>query len=317
MPTLQQLRYLTALAETRHFRRAAEACHVTQPTLSAQIRELEQRLGAELVERSRSHVIVTPLGEAVVAHARRALREVEEIRSLAQLHRGALRGTIRVGVVQSLGSYLLPLIVPDLHAAHPHLKLYMREGLARHLTQALGTGGLDLLFFPLPVRAAEFDSQSLFREPILTVLPRDHRYADLPEIAPDMLKGETILALEPGHRLYEQVQRICAQYGARLSHDYEGTSLDTLRQMVAMGMGLSLMPALYVKSEVAHRDIVVARPFRGTPPSRTIGMVWRRGTARATEYRELADEIRRILRRAAPEVAVLGGAGLAGAAGEI
>ena len=125
-------------------------------------------------------------------------------------------------------------------------------------------------------------------------------------IAPDMLKGETIMALERGHRLFEQVQRICDQYGAILSYDYEGTSLDTLRQMVAMGMGLSLLPALYVKSEVTNQDMVVARPFRGTPPSRTIGMIWRRRSAREDEYLELCDEICSILTRQAPQVTILG-----------
>ncbi|MCE8006435.1 LysR substrate-binding domain-containing protein [Aestuariivita sp.] len=306
MPTLQQLRYLIALADTLHFRRAAEMCHVTQPTLSAQLKGLELKLGAELVERSRSHVIITPLGQAVVDRARRALREVDEIHTLAAQSHSHLQSTIRVGVVQSLGSYLLPLIVPGLHQSHPALKLYMREGLPDYLLQSLSDGTVDLLFFPLPVRRADFESLSIFREPIEIVLPCDHPYAAEREIAPAMLRGETILSLEPGHKLYEQVRRICEQYGADLSRDYEGTSLDTLRQMVAMGMGLSLMPALYVKSEVAHQDIVVARQFRGSPPSRTIGMIWRKGTAREAEFRELAAQICAILKERAKEVIVLG-----------
>ncbi|MFN3260130.1 MAG: LysR substrate-binding domain-containing protein [Pikeienuella sp.] len=304
MPSLQQLRYLVAVTETRHFRRAAEACHVSQPTLSAQLKELETRLGAVLVERNRSRVVITPLGESVAAHARRALREVDEIRTLAALHHGTLRSTIKVGVVQSLGSYLFPLIVPELHESHPSLKLYVREGLADHLLQGLSSGALDLLLFPMPVRGAEFDSLSLFREPLLVAMPADHPLAAVDAIVPEMLRGETILALEPGHRLYEQVRRICDQCGAHLSHDFEGTSLDTLRQMVAMGMGLSLLPALYVKSEVAHQDIVLARPFRNAPPSRTIGMAWRRSTAREAEFQELATAISAILRRRAPEVFV-------------
>ncbi len=306
MPTIQQLRYLAALTETRHFRRAAEACHVTQPTLSAQLKELEAKLGSQLVERSRSRVVITPIGEAIADHARTVLREVEEIRALAALHRGTLQRTIKVGVVQTLGSYLLPLIVPDLHESHPQLKLYVREGLPNHLFDALASGGLELLLCPLPIRGSEFEAWPLFREPILTVVPRDHPFADSEEIAPELLQGETVLALAPGHRLYEQVARVCEQYGAHLSHDFEGTSLDTLRQMVAMGMGLSLMPALYVKSEVAHQDIVVARPFRGTPPSRTIGMVWRSSTSRAGEFRELAAEISEVLGRKAPEVSLIG-----------
>ncbi|MEM6826186.1 MAG: hydrogen peroxide-inducible genes activator, partial [Pseudomonadota bacterium] len=306
MPTLQQLRYLVQVIETGHFRRAAEACHVTQPTISAQLKELETKLGATLVERTRTRVVATPIGEMVLPHARRALREVEEIHSLSSLHRGTLRSTIKVGIVQSLGSYLLPLIVPDLHDSHPLLKLYVREGLPKHLLDSLGTGTLDMLYFPLPIREADFETRSLFREPLYTVMPKDHRFSGEGSIAPEMLKGETILSLEPGHRLFEQVKRICEQFGAHLSHDYEGTSLDTLRQMVGMGMGLSLLPALYVKSEVAHQDNVVAAPFRGTPPSRTIGMVWRRNTAREGEFMELADEVCSILKRRAPEITLLG-----------
>ena len=306
MPSLQQLKYLVALADTHHFRRAAEACHVTQPTLSAQLKELEAKLGAQLVERSRSRVIVTPVGREIVDRARRAIREVDEIQALAARSKGHLQSMIRIGVVQSLGSYLLPLIVPGLHESHPDLKLYMREGLADFLLRSLTEGQLDLLFFPLPVAQAELESLAIFREPIQVVLPHDHPYAEERTIAPDMLRGETILSLEPGHKLYEQVRRICDQYGADLSRDFEGTSLDTLRQMVAMGMGLSLMPALYVKSEVAHQDIVVARRFRGTPPSRTIGMVWRKGTAREQEFRELAAMICAILKERAKEVVVLG-----------
>lgn len=306
MPTIQQLRYLVAVADFKHFRRAAEACNVTQPTLSAQLKELELKLGATLIERSRSRVVVTPLGEVIADHARNALREVEEINSLAVLHQGRLKSTIRVGVVQSLGSYLLPLIIPDLHQSHPQLKLYVREGLPGHLLSSLGTGALDLLFFPLPIREADYDTRALFREPLYPVMPSDHRFAREAAITPNMLKGETILALERGHKLYEQVQRICEQYGAQLSSDYEGTSLDTLRQMVAMGMGISLLPALYVKSEVSHQDIVVARPFRGTAPSRTIGMVWRQRTAREDEFLDLSQEICAILKHRATEVTVLG-----------
>ncbi len=306
MPSLQQLRYLVALDSARHFRRAAELCNVTQPTLSAQLKDLEAKLDCVLVDRARGQVLLTPIGEIVAAHARRALTEVAEIHAACALHKGALQSTIKVGVVQSLGSYLMPLVVPDLHESHPSLKLYMREGLPNHLLEGLASGAHDILLFPLPIRPAEFEVRSLFREPLLTVMPHDHAFAGQADLAPDMLRGETILALERGHRLTEQVELICEQFGAHLSHDYEGTSLDTLRQMVAMGMGLSILPALYVRSEVTPQDIVVARPFRGTPPARTIGMIWRKGTARQAEYIDLSREICTILRRRAPELTLLG-----------
>ncbi len=306
MPSLQQLRYFVQLAEARHFRRAAEACHVTQPTLSAQLKDLERKLGTTLVERSRGRVIVTPTGQAVQDIAQRILRDVDEIRAVAAAGRSMLATTIRIGVVQSSGSYLLPLVVPDLHALHPDLGLYIREGMPAGLLQALEDGTLDLLIYPQPVGRRDLESLSLLREPILAVLPSDHALAVHDTLAPEMLRGETILSLEQGHRLDTQVQDLCARHGAVLSQDYEGTSLDTLRQMVAMGMGLSLMPALYVRSEVRHQTAVVARPFEGRGPVRTLGMVWRKGTAREDEYRQLARAIREVLRMQAPEVTVLG-----------
>ncbi|QBF30986.1 hydrogen peroxide-inducible genes activator [Thalassococcus sp. S3] len=305
MPTIQQLRYLVAVADTLHFRRAAEACNVTQPTLSVQLKELEQKLSVQLVERSRSRVILTPLGRRVVDKARDVLRDMNEIRAMAKAGQSLLEDTIKIGVIQSLGSYLLPLIVPDLHENHPDLRLYVREELPDRLVQSLEGGTLDLLFFPLPVPRADLVSAPIFREDLLVAAPHDHPIAELSKVDPQVLENEIIMTLEPGHKLYEQVRGFCDDYGAALSHDYEGTSLDTLRQMVAMGMGLSLLPALYVKSEVAHQDIVIARPFKGRAPSRMIGMVWRRGTAREEEFQTLADLIRGILKVRASEITIL------------
>ncbi|MEM8754969.1 MAG: LysR substrate-binding domain-containing protein [Pseudomonadota bacterium] len=306
MPTLQQLRYLVAVADFLHFRRAAEECHVTQPTLSAQLKALEARLGATLVERGRSGVILTPAGEKIAERGRRILRDVKEIRDIARLDQAPFASVMRVGVVQTLGSYLLPLVVPDLHASFPKLGLYVREGLPDDLLRALEAGTLDLLFHPAPPPRSDLQTRPLFREPILLVAPQDHPLARETAVDPAALEGETILSLEPGHKLYDLVRTICDEVGAELSHDFEGTSLDTLRQMVATGMGLSLMPALYVRSEVAKHDIVVARPFSGAAPSRAIGMTWRRGAAREAEYEALARLIPEWLLRKAPEVEVPG-----------
>jgi LysR family transcriptional regulator, hydrogen peroxide-inducible genes activator len=210
-----------------------------------------------------------------------------------------------VGVVQSLGSYLLPHLIPDLHDGFPDLRLYVREGLADTLIQRLEDGAIDFLFYPLPVARADLVTVPLFREPLLVVLPREHRLARAPEIRRTDLKGETILTLEPGHRLYEQVRALAEDYEAVLSHDFEGTSLDTLRQMVAMGLGITLLPALYVRSEVARENLVLARPMSGEQPAREIGMVWRRGSARDAEFRDLAQIVAGILTGRVPEVTVL------------
>lgn len=305
MPSLQQFRYLVALADTRHFRRAADISNVTQPTLSTQLRKLELQLGVDLVERTRAHVVLTPLGREIADRARTVLRDVEDIRQIARRGQAALAGTLRVGIVQSLGSYLLPLIAPELRTAHPQLKLYAREGLPETLLRQLETGALDLLFYPLPLDRKGIETQPVFEEPLLAVTPHDHPLAEHAEIARSALKGEVLLTLEPGHRLYEQVRSLAEDFEAELSHDYEGTSLDTLRQMVAMGMGVSLLPALYVRSEVAREALVVARPIEAPAPFRTVGLAWRRGAAQCGEYRELGALLARVLERDVPEVRVI------------
>ncbi len=305
MPTLKQLRCLVALADTLHFRRAAERCHVSQPTLSGQLRALETSLGVQLVERSRTRVVLTDIGEEIAARAQWILRETDELVALARAGQGLLSGTLRLGVLHSLGPYLLPHILPELHESYPQLKLHVREGLPGTLQRDLEEGRLDLLIFPLPVKSAELQVARLFREPLLIAAARDHPLAAKAAIERADLKGETVLALERGHRLHDQVRSLCQDYGARLALDFEGTSLDTLRQMVGMGMGLAFLPALYVRSEIPDDRDVIVRPLRVRPPSRTMGLVWRRTSARADEFASLAGQIRGILKGCVPEVTVM------------
>ncbi|NJO21649.1 MAG: LysR family transcriptional regulator [Sphingomonadales bacterium] len=305
MPSLQQLRYLVAVADTLHFRRAAEMTHVTQPTLSGQLRELEERLSVQLVERSRTRVVLTPIGEAIAARARTVLRDVQDITELAKHGQSLFGGTIRLGTLHSLGPYLLPHILPELHQTYPKLKLYVREALPQTLLGGLDEGRLDILLFPLPVRGADLQTARLFREPLLIVAPSDHRLAAHDHVERSDLKGEIVLSLERGHRLHDQVRDLCEQFGAHLSLDYEGTSLDTLRQMVGMGMGISLLPALYVRAEVVQDKQVVARQMRSRTPFRMIGMIWRGHSARQDEFFALAGLVRGILKGRVPEVAVM------------
>ncbi len=305
MPKLQQLRYLVAIAETLHFRRAAEKVHVTQPTLSSQLRELEERLGVQLVERSRARVALTPIGKEIAARAKKVLGDVQDIVEVAKHGQDFLGGTVRLGVPPSLGPYLLPHLIPDLHSLYPTLQLYVREGVPQNILHQLEEASLDLLFFPLPVRGAELRSMALFREPLLFVASKDHRLAQRQTVERADLAGETVLTLERGHRLHNQVQEICEQHGGEISLEYEGTSLDTLRQMIGMGMGISLLPALYVRSEALHDSQVVARRFRSRAPYRSIGLVWRKETAREEDYRVLGDFVRRTLSARIPEVTVL------------
>ncbi|WP_308915371.1 hydrogen peroxide-inducible genes activator [Jannaschia sp. LMIT008] len=306
MPTLQQFRYLVAVADHLHFRRAADAVHVTQPTLSAQLRELEGKLGVQLVERARGGVRLTPPGEQIAARARAVLRDVADIVALAQQGSDPLSSTIRVGVVGSLGGYFLPLVIPALHAAHPRLTFYVREGWAADLLTRLRDGALDALFLPLPVEAADLVAAPLFHEPLHVVLPADHPLVGRDVIAPGDLAGEVLMTLESGHRLHDTVAELAQATGAHLSLDYEGTSLDTLRQMVATGLGLSVLPALYVRSEVAREALVVARPLAAPQPGRDIGLVWRRQAVQGSAFGTIADLIRTTLARDAPEVRVIG-----------
>ncbi|MEM7171996.1 MAG: LysR substrate-binding domain-containing protein [Pseudomonadota bacterium] len=305
MPTLQQLRYLVAVADTLHFRRAAERCNVTQPTLSGQIRELEERLGTQLIERSRSKVILTPIGIEVTARARSILKDMLGLIDLAKYDKNILGGTIKVGILHSLGPYLLPHILPTLHQSHPALKLYVREGMPQTLLHQLEEGRLDLLIFPLPVVGSDILTVKLFREPLWIVAPREHPLGQREKVERSNLKGQTVLALEKGHRLHDQVKNLCEQFGAELSLDFDGTSLDTLRQMVGLGMGISFLPWFYIDAQVMNDKEVIAREMKHRAPYRTIGMVWRKHSARRNDFTELARIFRETLRADVPQVMVL------------
>lgn len=301
MPTLRQLQYLVAIADTLSFRRAAELCHVSQPSLSDQIRVLEDRLQAQLIERNRRRILITPLGRDVVERARRVLREVQDIRELAQQSGDGLFGTLRCGVLPSLGPYLLPLILPHLHRRYPALTLYLREDGAAALESRLADGDLDLLLSALPVRATGMTSEPLFREPLWLALPLDHPLAAVAEIEAAHLGGLKVLTLETAHSLHDQVLTLCSTYGAEPLLDFATTSLDTLRQMAGMGMGAAFLPALYVRAEALADEQIAVRPFATPQPTRTVALIWRALSAREVAYRALAREIRAAL-TAVPEV---------------
>lgn len=305
MPTLRQLRYLVAVADALNFRRAAEICHVSQPTLSAQIATLEARLRVQLIERSRKRVVMTPLGAEVAERARRVLREVQDIVEVAEKGRHILEGTLRLGVLPSLGPYLFPHILPFLRQRYPNLSLYLREDAADNLMRRLEEGDLDVMLFPLPLRRAALTTVALFDEPLWLALPRDHPLAAKTVLALDDLKDLTVLALEPGHSLHAQVLALCRAFGAIALLDFATTSLDTLRQMAAMGLGATFLPALYVRTEALQDDRICVRPFAPPAPSRQIGLIWRSLSARGSEYTAFASHIRDALDDRVGEVNVL------------
>ena len=305
MPSLRQLEYLVALSDARHFRRAAEKAGVSQPTLSAQLGTLEQRLGVQLVERSRSKVILTPVGMEIEKIARRVLTGVQEIRDTAAGQGRELAGMIRLGLPPTIGPYLLPSLLPRLHKSYPDLKLYVREQVPQGLPVSLEEGSHDVVIMPVPVRGAELESVSLFREPLYLAVPSDHPLAQRDVVERKDLRDQSILTLESGHQLREQVDAICEEFGADVLSNFEGTSLDTLRQMVGMGMGLSFLPGLYVHASLRNETSVKAMELKGRSIFRTIGMVWRRTSARTTEFEKLADHIRQAVKRSFPKVPVM------------
>lgn len=292
MPNIRQLEYLVAIADTLSFRRAAERTNTTQPTLSEQFKALEDRLGVQLVERTRSRVMLTPIGSQVVAIARRMLCDADEIRKLSASGGKELSGLLRLGLPPTIGPYLLPSIVPRLHDHHPGLKLYIREEIPHALPRALEEGSLDAIITVLPVQNSDFEYVQLFREPLFLAVAKDHILAKAASVERSDLEGRDVLTLGPGHQLYEAVRALCEEFGARLRHDFEGTSLDTLREMVVMGLGVTFLPGLYVRREILRDPNIKVMELQGRSIYRNIGMAWRKSTARPSGYRRLADLIR-------------------------
>lgn len=292
MASLQQFRYLVAVAEHQNFSRAAEACYVTQPTLSMQLKELEVQLGAVLVERTRARVFLTPVGSEIVRRARNVLAEVEDIREVARREEADVpRGTLRLGVVQTVGGYVLSLAMPEIREKYPDLRVVVREDRLENLPGKLSDGAHDILLLPQTLNDPEFASVLLMREPLHLVMPADHRLAQKDSVDPAELKGETILSMERGHRIHAHIANLCANVGAIHATDYAGTTLDTLRLMVTCGMGLSLLPALYVRSDVLRDKLIVARPLASKAPVRDITMVWRHSSPRQKMYALIAETI--------------------------
>ncbi len=294
--TLKQFRYLVALADFEHFRHAAEFCGVSQPSLSVQLQNLESTLSVRLVERSRGGVIFTPVGREVVVRARRVLFEAQSIADYVTTASHGLAGTIRLGVNATLGPYLLPRVLAALHREHPDTKLYIRESKPTSLETELGTGLHDVILAQSPVYNADYDTAPLFSEPIFLAVSAGHPLAGHKHVSVTDLKGLPVLSLAPEYHLHDQVHALCETFGAQLIRDYEGTSLDALRQMVAMDMGTTFLPALYAQSEISDLGDVVTIPLKGRRISRSIGLVWRKGAGRSSGYADLAQFIRDVVR---------------------
>jgi len=289
-PTLKQLQYLTALHIHGHFGRAAETCFVTQSTLSAGLAELESLLGVRLVERNRRVVRFTPMGERVVAKAYAVLRETDELVGLTVGGDKPLAGPLRLGVIPTISPYLLPRISAHIRHGYPDLKLHLREDMSGPASEALSRGMLDVVLLALPWETPGLGVMPLFEDPFYLVFAPGDLPDPPPAVAPDSINSDHLLLLEDGHCLKDQALSACGRPELRADPAHRGTSLITLVQMVAGGMGQTLVPKLALDAGILAGTNLIARPVSGDA-SRTVALVWRQGSPREAEFRLLGDAI--------------------------
>ncbi|MFG1477093.1 hydrogen peroxide-inducible genes activator [Xanthobacter sp. V4C-4] len=278
MLSLRQIRYFEALARHLHFGRAADECGVTQPALSMQIRDMEERLRARLVERTPSAVRLTPVGEGAAERARALLAAVSDFERTIRDHGQLLQGRLRLGVIASVGPYLLPRLLPEMARRHPKVEVSLRESLTDHLVTDLVQGDLDLAIVSLPLVHPALESRAVFDDPFVLAVPQSTAAAGFGgNVAhADQIRAEDLLLLEDGHCFRDQALNVCQRADARRLRRFGASSLSTLAQLVANGQGITLLPELFVRAEGAHLPRVRLIPFAAPAPSRTIGLAWRR-----------------------------------------
>lgn len=291
---LRELQYLVALADHRHFGRAAEACFVSQPTLSTQIRKLEDELGVALFERSPRNLMLTTAGQDIVVRARRIITEVGAIKDAARRLSAPESGTLYLGVFPTLGPYFLPHVMQEIQDRFPRLELFLTEEKSDLLLDRLLTGKLDAALLALPVHDAQLESELLFEEPFLLAVPQSHALANRRSLPIAELMHYDLLLLEEGHCLRDQALAICERSGSRETNGFRATSLETLKQMVMAGIGMTLIPALATHGMALYSRPVHLLAFEDASPSRQIALVWRRTSARTPLLRQLAAALRTV-----------------------
>ncbi|MEL7216079.1 MAG: LysR substrate-binding domain-containing protein [Pseudomonadota bacterium] len=287
--TLKQLKYFAAVAEYGHFGRAAEACSISQPALSIQVRDLEATLGVRLLERGPRRLTVTRFGETFLERTLEILRSVNELSDLARMEQAQLGGRLRLGVIPTIGPYLLPRLIAQLDKAYPTLDLEVRETLTQQLIAELNSGQLDVALVALPISEPALEEHALFSEPLVLVRPKQSAPETLPPTLahPDMLKNQRLLLLEEGHCFRDQALEFCTLGGRLGPQGLNASSLSTLVQMVGAGLGVTLLPQMAVAVETAAAPVSTAH-FVETEPTRSIGLVWRKTNPLARQLKELA-----------------------------
>ncbi len=292
---LRDLKYLVALADHKHFGRAAAACFVSQPTLSTQIKKLEDELGVPLVERAPRKVMLTPAGREAAGRARGIIAEVEQMKEAARRSQDPEAGTVRLGIFPTLGPYLLPHVVPHIRQRFPQLELLLVEEKSDQLLVQLREGRLDAAILALPLQDDQLHSEFLFEEPFVLAVPEGHALAGHSSLTLADLSEQRLLLLQDGHCLREQALDVCHLSGALEKAEFQATSLETLRQMVAANVGVTLLPLLAVKPPVARSENIRLIGFRADKqPSRRIAMVWRRSSAMGSFLEQLAEQFKHL-----------------------
>jgi LysR family hydrogen peroxide-inducible transcriptional activator len=288
---LRDLRYFVALADTRHFGKAAERSFVSQPTLSAQIKKLETYLGVQLIERQPRKVTLTEMGARILPLARSILQESDEIVSLARNDHDPLSGKLKVALIPTIGPYLLPVVTRKLRKQLPRLKLMLYEYQTQPLLEKLRAGDIDLGILALPVPLDGLEARPLYDEDFTLAVPSNSPLAKRSSVKLDDLTGETLLLLEDGHCLRDQALDVCSRIDVKESEDYRATSLETLRQMVAAGLGITLLPQLATRGPFGTGQGLIVKEFSRPVPSRSVGAVWRKSTARTDAIKAVCDAI--------------------------
>ena len=301
LPTLKQLQYLVALEDSGHFGRAAEACFVTQSTMSAGIRELEALIGITLVERTRRVVRFTPLGAQIALKARKVLREAEELADMARAAGKPLTGELRMGVIPTIAPFLLPILLPRLRADYPELRLFLREETSQAACDNLQRGQLDCVLLALPYACGEVEAAPLFDDRLYVAFSPGAASLNLPDsIAPSAIDEANLLMLEDGHCLKDHALSACNRPELRAEAAMMGTSLHTLVQMVANGLGLTFVPEIAIRAGILTGTQVQARPLSSEHGFRRIALIWRRSSPREEEFQLLAQTLRQIVSEIMP-----------------
>lgn len=293
LPTLKQLQYLIALRDHGHFGKAADACFVTQSTLSAGLRELESLLGVMLVERTRRVVRFTPLGLRIAEKGQRVLREAEELAAMAKAAHKPLSGELRMGVIPTIAPFLLPRVLGKLRAEWPELKLYLREETSGAACDSLHRGHVDCVVLALPYACGDIEHVDLFEDRLFVALPKEDADHYAEKVAPSAIDPSRLLLLEDGHCLKDHALAACNRPELRAEAGMMGTSLHTLVQMVDNGLGVTMLPAMALDAGILDHTHIVARPLDSPHASRRIALIWRTGSPREKEFRILADALRK------------------------